>query len=73
MSAGGFVCNHTLYRLLERTEGSPVRAGFIHVPATPDTGPGVEVPTLPASMIASALRIAVATTIAEPEASGSPR
>lgn len=73
LSAGGFVCNRTLYRLLALTEGTPVRAGFIHVPATPETGLGPAVPTLPASMIASALRIAIDATIAEPHVSGSPR
>ncbi len=34
-SAGTFVCNDTLYRLLYHFAGSPVRVGFIHVPYLP--------------------------------------
>ena len=32
-TAGAYVCNDTLYRLLRHYEGSAVRVGFIHVPA----------------------------------------
>ena len=35
LSAGSFVCNDTLYRLLHRYAGSTVRVGFIHVPYLP--------------------------------------
>ena len=35
-TAGTFVCNDTLYRLLHRYAGTPVRAGFIHVPWLPE-------------------------------------
>ena len=35
-SAGTFVCNDLFYRLQRRTEGTGVRAGFVHVPATTD-------------------------------------
>ena len=35
-TAGTFVCNDTLYRLLHRFAGTPVRAGFIHVPWLPE-------------------------------------
>lgn len=34
-TAGTFVCNDTLYRLLCHYAGTPVRAGFIHVPYLP--------------------------------------
>ena len=34
-TAGTFVCNDTLYRLLHHYAGTPVRAGFIHVPWLP--------------------------------------
>ena len=35
-SAGTFVCNDTLYTLLHHYEGTPVRAGFVHVPFLPE-------------------------------------
>jgi len=34
-SAGTFVCNDTLYRLLHQYAGTAVRAGFVHVPFLP--------------------------------------
>ena len=41
-SAGTFVCNDTLYTLLHRFSGTPVRAGFVHVPFLPEqAGEGV--------------------------------
>ena len=35
-TAGTFVCNDTLYRLLHHFTGTAVRAGFIHVPWLPE-------------------------------------
>lgn len=35
LSAGAFVCNDTLYRLLRHFEGTTTRVGFIHVPYLP--------------------------------------
>lgn len=35
LSAGTFVCNDTLYRLLHRCAGTGTRVGFIHVPFLP--------------------------------------
>ena len=35
LSAGAFVCNDTLYRLLRRFAGTGTRVGFIHVPFLP--------------------------------------
>ncbi len=37
-SAGAFVCNDTMYRVLHQYAGSAVRAGFIHVPFLPEQG-----------------------------------
>ena len=37
-TAGTFVCNDTLYSLLHHYAGTPVRAGFIHVPYLPEQG-----------------------------------
>lgn len=32
-SAGAYVCNHLLYRVLHRLQGTSTRAGFLHLPA----------------------------------------
>lgn len=37
-TAGTFVCNETLYLLLQHYDQTPVRAGFIHVPFLPEQG-----------------------------------
>jgi pyroglutamyl-peptidase len=31
-SAGAYVCNHVLYSVLHAAHGSPLRAGFVHLP-----------------------------------------
>lgn len=54
-SAGAFVCNDTLYCLLHRYAGTPVRVGFIHVPYAPEQGE----PSLPLDKTAAALEAAV--------------
>ncbi len=38
-SAGDYLCNHLLFWTLEhlRSQGLPTRAGFLHIPADPDT------------------------------------
>lgn len=62
-TAGTFVCNSVLYSLLGATEQRPgTRAGFIHVPATPELGaPGA--PTLDTDTLADALVIAVRVSL----------
>lgn len=37
-SAGTFVCNDTLYRLLHHYHGTAMKVGFIHVPYLPEQG-----------------------------------
>lgn len=32
-SAGAYVCNHLLYRVLHRLQGTDTRVGFLHLPA----------------------------------------
>ncbi len=59
LSAGAFVCNELFFRLRHATEGSPLRAGFIHVPYASEhvvERPGT--PSLPLATIAQALRLA---------------
>ena len=55
-SAGAFVCNDTLYILLDRYNGTEVRIGFIHVPYLPQQGE----PNLPLADTVRALEAAIA-------------
>ena len=56
-TAGTFVCNDTLYRLLHRFAGTAVRAGFIHVPWLPeqakDGAPSMELQDITAALTAA--------------------
>lgn len=54
-SAGTFVCNDTLYRLLHHFEGTPTRVGFIHIPSLPEQGQ----PNLPLEDSVRALQAAI--------------
>lgn len=65
-SAGTFVCNSVMYRLMHTVAASHpgVRAGFIHVPNSPQLAAGTDQPWLEIETIATALTIAV-TTAAE--------
>ncbi len=56
-TAGTYVCNDTLYRILYHYRNSPVKAGFIHLPALPEMkedGKG-----LPLSVLTNALTEAI--------------
>ena len=58
LSAGSFVCNDTLYRLLHHFAGSGTRVGFIHVPYLPCQAPE-GVPSMELCDIIRALEAAV--------------
>ena len=57
-SAGAFVCNDLLYTVLRATEGTEIRAGFIHVPYLPEQTK--DKPSLPLEDIVKALTAAIA-------------
>lgn len=66
MSAGSYVCNHVFYELMgiveqRAADGRALRAGFIHVPATPQLG-GSSAFTL--DELERGIRIAISTTLA---------
>ncbi len=65
-TAGSFVCNDVFYALQNAFDGSGIRSGFIHVPATPETGGTDGLPTLPLDTIVEGLRLAVRTTLDTP-------
>lgn len=58
-SAGAFVCNDVLYSALHHFAGSPVRAGFVHVPFLPEQAKN-GAPSLPLESIVRGLTLAVA-------------
>lgn len=57
-SAGTFVCNDVLYSVLDHFDGTPVRAGFIHVPFLPEQAKE-GVPSLPLESIVRGLSLAI--------------
>lgn len=57
-SAGAFVCNDTMYAVLHRYHGTPVRAGFIHVPFLPQQAKE-GVPSMALEEIVKALEICI--------------
>ena len=56
-TAGTFVCNDTLYRLLHHYAGTGTRVGFVHVPHLPrqarDGGPSMELGQILAALTAA--------------------
>lgn len=54
-TAGTFVCNETLYLLLDHYHGTDVQVGFIHVPWLPEQG----TPSLSLDRTAAALEAAI--------------
>ena len=59
-SAGTFVCNHLMYRLLHLLKDRPqTLGGFVHVPYLPEQLRGRELPSMTAQEIASALCLAL--------------
>lgn len=58
LTAGTFVCNDTLYRLLCHYAGTPVRVGFIHVPSLPQQAKA-GLPSMELERIVQALTAAI--------------
>lgn len=57
-SAGAFVCNDVLYSVLHHYHGSPIRAGFIHVPFLPEQAKE-SIPSMPLADIVRGLTLAI--------------
>lgn len=62
LSAGTFVCNHLFYAAMAMTEATPVRAGFVHVPALPGTVAG-DKPSMPLEDMIRGVRIAIEAAV----------
>ncbi|GAA3631167.1 pyroglutamyl-peptidase I [Microbacterium awajiense] len=71
-TAGTYVCNHVSFVALDEAARRPgLRAGFIHVPWATGQAPADE-PELPLADIATALTIAVRTSLATPTDAATP-
>lgn len=65
-SAGTFVCNHLMDSVLHHLSGTPVRAGFIHVPWLPgqtQNRPGA--PSMPLSQMLTGIAAALSALLPE--------
>jgi len=66
LTAGSYVCNHVFYELMgiveqRSADGRALRAGFIHVPATPQLGGGS---SFTLDELERGIRVAISTTLA---------
>ena len=60
LSAGAYVCNELMYRVLAATEGSGLPFGFIHVPFLPEqTADKPDLPSMPLEDIVRGLAICI--------------
>jgi pyroglutamyl-peptidase len=60
--AGGFLCNHVFYVLMNAlTERSQVRGGFVHVPLLPEQALERAAPTMPLATLVRGARTILAT------------
>ncbi|QNE48422.1 pyroglutamyl-peptidase I [Glaciihabitans sp. INWT7] len=58
-TAGTFVCNAVMYSLMRTVAGTDIRAGFIHVPCSPELAVGTSQPSATIETIARALELAI--------------
>ncbi|PQP83160.1 peptidase C15 [Paenibacillus sp. PCH8] len=67
-TAGTYICNNTMYRVLDHIRDGqlPIRAGFVHFPASTEMAVlQPSVPSLPIPVMLDALRVMVRTVVAE--------
>ncbi|WKL00155.1 pyroglutamyl-peptidase I [Paenibacillus amylolyticus] len=67
-TAGTYICNNTMYRVLDhiRIGQLPIRAGFVHFPASTEMAVlQPSVPSLPIPVMLDALRIMIRTVVAD--------
>ena len=60
-TAGTFVCNHQMYRVLDALRDTDIPAGFIHVPALPEQASGADTPSLPLDDMVKAIETVLNT------------
>ncbi|MFL0372495.1 pyroglutamyl-peptidase I [Paenibacillus amylolyticus] len=67
-TAGTYICNNTMYRVLDhiRVGQLPIRAGFVHFPASTEMAVlQPSVPSLPIPVMLDALRIMIRTVLVD--------
>lgn len=67
-TAGTYICNNTMYRVLDhiRVGQLPIRAGFVHFPASTEMAVlQPSIPSLPIPVMLDALRIMIRTIVAD--------
>lgn len=64
-TAGTFVCNHVLYALLHSLRGTPVQAGFIHLPLLPEQAEVMKKPSMALAQQVLAVQSAIAALVEE--------
>lgn len=67
-TAGTYICNNTMYRVLDhiRLQQLPIRAGFVHFPTSTEMAVHQpSVPSLSIPMMLDALRVMIRTVVAE--------
>jgi pyroglutamyl-peptidase len=63
--AGGFLCNHVFYALMQALEERPgAVGGFVHVPLLPEQALDKDTPSMPLESLVDAARVIVATCAA---------
>ncbi|MHC5796347.1 pyroglutamyl-peptidase I [Lacisediminihabitans sp. FW035] len=62
-SAGTYVCNAVMYRLMRVVAATGIRAGFIHVPCSAELAAGTDQPFIETESIARALELAIEVSL----------
>jgi pyroglutamyl-peptidase len=60
--AGGYLCNHVFYSLMDLLADGDVPAGFVHLPLLPEQALDADSPTMPLETQVRAARIVVAVS-----------
>lgn len=56
-SAGTFVCNHLFYGIQRHLTDSPIRSGFVHIPALPEQSLDGRLPTMSLASMLEGVRV----------------
>ncbi len=64
LSAGSFVCNHVFYGLMHQLASTPkVRAGFIHIPYSPQQASRLQSASMSQELVVAALKICIEVSL----------
>jgi pyroglutamyl-peptidase len=60
--AGGYLCNHVFYALMDSLAGTDVIGGFVHLPLLPEQALAADTPTMSLETLERAARIVLAVS-----------